>query len=240
MTRAETIEYTAQRTIYLYIYSYLYLYINFFCIFIYIYIKTIAKKYKYIYIFIFVILAVLRLAAYVGLDGCDAISILFILRSSNEETPSWNYDATNKERTGKRERCWIKKRKKGKRRERKEREKKKREKGRKTYHVSCDFQDGRLRVITGTRHLTISSSLFSKSSEYSGFSLVPRAASLDCERYDCSSKIFDARNSCTLFLSDTQRKNCTYGISFRRANWIDYVELTNDEINFVKRPISIR
>ena len=88
MTRAETIEYTAQRTIYLYIYSYLYLYINFFCIFIYIYIKTIAKKYKYIYIFIFVILAVLRLAAYVGLDGCDAISILFILRSSNEETPS--------------------------------------------------------------------------------------------------------------------------------------------------------
>lgn len=79
-------------------------------------------------------------------------------------------------------------RKKGKHRERKEREKKKREKRRKTYHVSCDFQDGRLRVVTGTRHLTVSSSLFSKSSEYSGFSLVPRAASLDRERYDCSSK----------------------------------------------------
>lgn len=126
---------------------------------------------------------------------------------------------------------------KGKHRERKEREKKKREKGRKTYDVSCDFQDGRLRVVTGTRHLTVSSSLlFSKSSEYSRFSLVPRAASLDRERYDCSSKnsrigrecaisnailsrfIFDARNFCTLFLRDTRRKNCTYGISFRRAN----------------------
>lgn len=82
----------------------------------------------------------------------------------------------------------LKNEKKGKHRERKEREKKKREKGRKTYHVSCDFQDGRLRVVTGTRHLTVSSSLFSKSSEYSRFSLVPRAASLDCQRYDCSSK----------------------------------------------------